>query len=161
MGANGVVSLTINFIYNNGNNLTAAAGGLSLRPMGASKVEFNTIVDNQANLGAASAGGVFCDTAGFVAPNNLIFRNTGGATGTAQTFGNCTYGNSYSAPGASAADNTPVFKSPNSQPFDYHLTASSPASVLDAAGACTGIDFDSQARPQGPACDLGADEVAP
>jgi len=38
---------------------------------------------------------VFCDQGAFVAGGNLIFRNTGGSTGSAQTFGNCTYGNSF------------------------------------------------------------------
>lgn len=161
MSANGVVTIANNFIHHNGNTSTASAGGLAVRPMGASKIEFNTIVDNQANLGAASAGGVFCDVAGFVAPNNIIFRNTGGSGGTTQTFGNCTYGSSINMAGASATDNSLGFASPNAQPFDYHLTSTSPSSVLNAAGACTGVDVDGQQRPMGSACENGADEVVP
>jgi hypothetical protein len=34
---------------------------------------------------------------------------------------------SFNAAGASAVDNTPMFKSPNTAPLDYHLTASTPA----------------------------------
>jgi len=94
-----------------------------------------------------------------VAPNNIIFRNTGGTTGTAQTFGNCTYGSSVNMAGASATDNSLGFVSPNVQPLDYRLTNASPPSVLNAAGACIGVDFDGESRPKGEACEKGADEV--
>lgn len=150
-----------NFIYRNGNGVTASAGGLSLLPTGASSLEFNTIVDNQAKVAGTSAGGVFCDEPGFTAAHNLIFRNTGGASGNVQTVGVCSYGDSFSMPGTSTVDNAPGFAHPNALPFDYHLTATSPTSIVDAAGACTGVDFDSDTRPIGAACDLGADERQP
>jgi hypothetical protein len=158
MAASGFVSVTNNFIYRNGNTLTAVAGGLTLKPMGASKVEFNTIVDNQANASSTSTGGVFCDQTGFVAANNIIFRILGGTTGTVQTIGNCTYGSSINMPGATPIDNPLHFVNPNTPPFDYHLSATSPPGVVQAAGACTGIDLDGDPRPFGSACDLGADE---
>ncbi len=161
MTNDGVVIVTNNFIHHNGNTTTASAGGLSLKPMGASRVEFNTIIDNQANLGAASAGGVFCDAGGFIATNNIIFRNTGGALGNVQTFGNCTYGTSLNTSGTSAIDNTPNFANPNNEPFDYHLTATTPLSLRDAATCgAVNVDFDGDARPA-TACDLGADELVP
>jgi hypothetical protein len=152
-----------NFIYKNGNTSDAAAGGLAIGAgvLDASKLEFNTIVDNLAGGGVTNSGGVFCDHAGFIAANNLIFRNMGGAAGNTQTVGLCTYGDSFVSAGASSVDNTPMFAHPNSAPFDYHLTAASPSTIVDAAGACTGVDFDGDTRPMGAACDLGADERKP
>lgn len=161
MNMDGAVSLTSNILHHNGNSITASFGALSLRPAAGSTVQFNTIVDNSSNQGAASAGGVFCDVTGFVAADNLIFRNTGGTSLTTQTFGNCTYGNSFVAAGSSAVDNTPQFAHPNLPPLDYHLTSSTPTTIRDAAGACTGVDYDGDTRPFGPACDLGADEYHP
>ena len=138
-----------------------ADGGLSIpKPGAGSKLEFNTIVDNQDGAGAGDAGGVTCDDSAFAFSNNIIFRNTGGNPTNPQTFGNCTYGKSYVAAGTGPSDASLAFKS-NSSPFDYHLTAASPLSVKDVTGtACTDLtDFDGDARPQGSACDLGADEV--
>jgi hypothetical protein len=156
----GVISITNNFIVRNGGD--ANPGGLQLSNLTAgSKVEFNTIVDNASRYesgGGASTGGVSCSTSGFVASNNIIFRNRNGTTNV-QTAGDCTYGNSIVMPGATPFDNTLEFANSNSEPFDYHLTATSPAA--DAGGACTGIDFDGDSRPFGNACDLGADEFAP
>lgn len=65
---------------------------------------------------------------------------------------------SYTVPGT--GENTLVFRSITA-PLDLHLTASSPASVVNAAGACTGKDVDGDVRPVGTACDLGADERNP
>lgn len=160
-GSGTVFTITNNFIVRNGNGLTASAGGLSLLPTGASSLEFNTIVDNQAKIAGTSAGGVFCDQTGFTGHHNLIFRNAGGASDTVQTIGVCTYGDSFNAPGTSNVDNAPGFAHPNALPFDYHLTATSPTSIVDAAGPCTGVDFDGDQRPIGAACDLGADERKP
>lgn len=156
--SNATFDITNNFIYRNGNQSLSSVGGLSVRPIGQSRLERNTVVDNQADAGSASAGGVFCDVPGFVAASNIIFRNVGGPTANVQTFGSCAYGNSFVMPGTSPVDEALSFARSNMQPFDYHLTAASPATVRDAGGACTGIDFDGDARPQGAACDLGADE---
>jgi hypothetical protein len=42
----------------------------------------------------------------------------------------------------------------------YYCEAHRGSSVVDTAETCTGIDFDGKPRPQGDACDLGADERA-
>lgn len=131
----------------------------------ASKLEFNTIVDNQDGPNSTDAGGIFCDQAGVVFSNNLIFRNTGGpreaggAEGAVQTVGSCTYGTSYVLPGTGAGDTSLAFAK-DTAPRDYHLTSSSPATVRDVAGVvCTGLeDVDGDERPLNVACDLGADE---
>lgn len=156
--SNATFDITNNFIYRNGNQSTSSVGGLSVRPMGQSRLQNNTIVDNQSDAGTASAGGVFCDVPGFVSAGNIVFRNAGGPTANVQTFGSCTYGNSFVMAGTSPVDEALSFARSNIQPFDYHLTAASPSTVRDAGGACTGVDVDGDSRPQGGACDLGADE---
>jgi hypothetical protein len=156
MDRSGLAVIVNDFIHHNGNTIDGL-GGLVLRPVPGSKVEFNTIVDNQASSGAG-ASGVFCDTSGFVAANNIIFRNMGGSTGRVQTFGACTYGNSFIMPGTSVTDNTPMFAHPNEKPPDYHLTPSTPSTIRGAAGPCSGVDFDNEPRPSA-ACDLGADQL--
>lgn len=151
-----------NFIYRNGNTTMANSGGVgAVGIVDPSVLEFNTIVDNLASGDTLSVGGVLCDRTGFAAPNNLIFRNTGGTAGNVQTLGICSFGNSFISAGSGPVDNTPMFAHPNSTPFDYHLTAASPSTIVDTAGACTGVDFDGDTRPIGAACDLGADERKP
>lgn len=78
MSAEGVVTLTNNLVHHNGDELTSPFGALSLRPASGSVVRFNTIIDNHANTGTASAGGVFCDVPGFVASDNIIFATREG-----------------------------------------------------------------------------------
>jgi Right handed beta helix region len=152
-------SILNSFIVGN----SGGGGIFALNPGAGSKLEFNTIVDNVDGTGAADAGGVTCDDATFTFPNNLIFRNTGGqGPGKVQTFGTCTYGNSFNAPGTGPTDATLAFRK-DTMPRDYHLTATSPTSVRNGAGAtCTNaIDVDGDSRPQEGACDLGADEFKP
>ena len=148
-------SITNSFIVGNRGN-----GGLFLgTPSAGNKLEFNTIVDNQDGPNSADAGGVFCDQVGVVFSNNLIFRNIGGSGGSVQTFGSCTYGNSYVMSGTGVGDFSLAFAK-DTAPRDYHLTAASPATVRDVAGlVCTGLkDVDGDERPLNGACDLGADE---
>lgn len=152
-----LVSITNNFIVRNGGD--ANPGGLQLANLSpGSKVESNTIVGNVGRADTNSTGGVFCSSPGFVANNNIIFRNRTSSS-SAQTLGTCTYGNSIVMPGTTPIDNALNFVNPNSEPFDYHLTATSPA--INSAGTCMGNDFDGDPRPNGIACDVGADEFKP
>jgi hypothetical protein len=156
MSGAGVVSITNTFMVRNGYPSPGSfAGAASLVPQGASKFEFNTLVDNLGvDVGAVSCNG------NFSFGNNLIVRNTSMTGEYGQTWGTCSFGNSLVATDT-AVGNAFGFVSPNVQPYDYHLTASSPANVVDAAGTCSGVDFDGDARPAGDSCDLGADERLP
>ena len=92
---------------------------------------------------------------GFVAVENGRIVAFGAGRGPAATERHDHTG-AFILPGAGPTDDRLKFKSAN----DYHLTAVSPAEVRDVAGVvCTGLtDYDGDARPQGTACDLGADE---
>src|SRR5690606_34580854 len=125
----------------------------------------NTVAFNQSS-GAVYRGGVSCTGAMVTANGNLIYRNSeadgaGGFKTDSSTQHNtpgCQFGNSL----AVAMDAANLgFKSPASVPFDFHLTAASPSTVVDAGGACTGVDVDGDMRPFGTACDIGADELRP
>jgi Right handed beta helix region len=157
----GAFDINNSFIVGNGgaDMITGSDfGGLSLSAgVGANRLERNTVAYNHAKQGTLLAAGIGCSVTNLVAPGNIVTSNNEGLTFPAQTKGVCTYGNSYSVPGSEM--NTLRFKSITTNPPDFHLTAASPTSVLDAGGACTGVDIDGDTRPGGTACDLGADEV--
>lgn len=147
--------ITNNFVVANG---TAGAsgsgyGGLIVFPsdVAASRLEFNTIVDNRANSGNGT-GGVHC-VKGFAVRNSLIVNNSAPDTGAL-----CTVENSYIGP-----VNPAIFV--NADATDYHLAAGAPAgpaAIRDAVD-CSGPteDYDGDARPQRDRCDVGADEYRP
>lgn len=138
---NGIVISTVAGAY-----LKAAAG---------SKFEFNTVVGNQVFTGA-SASGVICFGNIGIYNNNLMFRNVGGPQ--AAAIGGCSYGNSFLG---ESTGNAPSLRSPDSPPYDYHLTASTPTNirdVVDCSNIANLVDIDGDARPRNGKCDLGADE---
>ena len=157
-GAMGVTfTIVNNFIVRNGNSSTASAGGALLvpKPNASNTFAFNTVVDNLAKNGAGTSGGVLCD-ATLTLDNNLVARNfvnNSPTVANANFFGLCMHGNS-------ATDTTVTafhFKSPDNDPFDYHLEDGSVA--IDAgSGSAVTVDFDGEPRPNGTAPDLGADE---
>jgi hypothetical protein len=149
-------------IIRNGNQDSGTVGGISINGgvVGANRIAFNTIVDNRIGPSSTSAAGVLCDIVGLSAPNNLIARNTvaGSASASnAQTSGLCAYPTSKVQPDVAGL----AFASSDALPYSYKLTAGS--SAIDAATTPSNIviDFDGDLRPQGPAKDIGADELAP
>src|SRR5690606_37356800 len=89
-GIGSMISITNNFIYRNGDPNAGTFGGVNLGVATAngSRLEFNTIVDNQS---AINSGGMICNIAGFSAPNNIIARNFLAGVPMTQTMGACTY----------------------------------------------------------------------
>lgn len=158
--SNATFDISNNFVVANGSAdmLTGSDfGGLSLSAAaGSSRFERNTVAYNHAKQGTLLAAGVACSVTNLVAPGNIVTANNEGLAFPVQVKGVCTYGNSFIDAGSET--NTLKFKSITTSPPDFHLTKESPATVLDAAGVCTGVDVDGDARPQGTACDLGADE---
>lgn len=153
--------ITNTFIFKNGDGSSSGSmfGGLNLgiTVAGSNRLAFNTIVDNAA---INNSGGVICNVATFMGPNNIIARNTlaGSATDpAAQTSGACTYPTSR----IQSDVNGLAFQQPDTSPFSYKLLAGS--SAVDQATTAVPIDVDNEGdhRPQGPEKDIGADEFKP
>jgi hypothetical protein len=157
-----VATITNNYVYKNGQLSSSPVGGMSLKLSPGSKVEFNTVVDNFADYGSSTAGGIICDGQGYDAPYNLVYRNQGGTSGVDQVIGTCTFQGSYQQAAQMPLENAVMFENPNDANPSYRLTSGSPGEVRDrvvTGYTCQNLtDFEGDARPQGSACDCGADE---
>ncbi len=153
-----------NFIYANGSGTGTNAslfGGVLIEANVAGKLEFNTVAFNEA-LGTQNRAGIACYGMTNSADGNLVYSNRDGvgAPDTAlQIGGDCQRGTSYALGSGDLGFRDPSLSTP-----DFHLTAGSPATVVDAGGMCqpqNDVDIDGQTRPNGTACDVGADELDP
>lgn len=136
----GLYTVTNNFVYRN-------PVGVELAPTTAGTTfAFNTVVDN-------ATRGISCSsfTGQFEFPHNLVARN--GVNVDSQD--SC----SFAASMVLDSDIAPLkFKSPDTMPYDYHLTPGSIA--LDQISTATQVrDFDGEIRPYGAGHDYGADEL--
>ena len=116
-------------------------------------ISFSTTVDNGhygiAGYQQATSGHTVAIT------NDVVARNALGGIDCSGTTG-CIYDGTISMTGS---DVSPLhFKSPDTQPYDYHLLAGS--SAIDAAATSTlDHDYDGDPRPRGAGRDVGADEA--
>lgn len=167
-GTTSVFDISESFIVYNGRALAQPSdvGGAALTAnTSGSRFEWNTVAFNESN-GLTFRGGLSCNGPMASAAGNLIYHNTepdglGGTKTDATTQKNavgCQFGNSLAVP---TDPGNLGFKSPIVTPFDFHLTSASPATIVNAGGACSGVDYDGDMRPIGAACDLGADEYHP
>ena len=153
-----VATVTNNFVYRNG-SAASPIGGMGLKLATGSKLQFNTVVDNNADTSIQTAGGIVCDTQSYDAPFNLVYRNVGGLGTQVQVIGSCTFVGSYQQ-GAGPGENAVGFETPAGTIPSYRLTGASPTGTIRDAVDCNDIDFEGQARPfpAGGKCDYGADE---
>lgn len=141
----GGYAVTNNFITRNGTGVSAFVVGPG------STFNFNTIVDNTMLSFIGSPNGP--ETVSFA--NNVVARTA--AANQILCDANTTCVMTGTIVSTDVVDFH--FKSPDVAPFDYHLTAGSKA--IDAAdpSVTTMFDADGDARPQGAAMDVGADEA--
>lgn len=151
-------TITNNFIYRNGNSSTTSIGGASIVGGASNVFAFNTVVDNQIQNSGSLSAGVFCDTDGFAAPNNIIARNfvnNDPNKVNSNTGGLCTYPTSKVQPDVADL----AFESPDTSPFSYKLTNGSSAIDQATTSSLIVVDFFGTTRPQRSGKDIGAHEL--
>ena len=155
--------ITNNFIFRNGSENSSTYSGINIPNViggSGSRLEFNTIVDNDALNGTGRAGGVFCDIMNFNAPNNIIAHNAVSGMFTepnSQANGICNFTGSLLR--ADPADL--LFVDPDNPPFNYKLKLGSAAIDAAMSGAPIMMDHEGEPRPNGMFRDMGADEYYP
>jgi hypothetical protein len=145
------IAIRGNFVYGNGNG-ASVKGAVHFHGATMGDFRFNTVAYNKAKTSGNPNniyGGVLCESSlQVISRDNIVSMNTG---------------TDYFATQACPTMNSYIGGDPKlAGPTDPHLTTVSPtpAIVNNSNSDCTyaGYDIDFDARPQGNACDLGADE---
>ena len=141
----GVTKITNSFAFRNAGNGFHLFGDPAATP-----IQFSTSVDN-------TGYGLVLEQSGTTnSSNNILARNGQGSLYCFAGNNQCLYDGTIALTGSDIS--ALHFKSPDTQPYDYHLTAGS--SAIDAAVTATlDHDFDGDARPKGAGRDVGADEA--
>ncbi len=146
------------FVVKNGDIASTALGGISLSQSPGTLV-FSTIANNFGNTSGSK--GVTCDATVNAFTSNVVYGNTNG-----QVSGACTWtysdfdtatGSTPSGTGNMTVD--PAFVDGNNG--NFHLMPTSTLRDMADPSSTLPIDIDGNARPQGNARDIGADELMP
>ncbi|MCW2963249.1 MAG: hypothetical protein JWO17_501 [Actinomycetia bacterium] len=158
-------SLTLTDVTLSGNGATSSNGGALKLIGGSAALQDVTIVSNGAG-GSGGGGALRFDGGTATVKNTVLAYNSGGncRNGTPTSLGHniadladCTL---TSAGDVSSTDPLAAALADNGGPVQTAaLQAGSPA--IDAGAGCAATDARGVARPQGPACDIGAFEAVP
>jgi hypothetical protein len=145
-------------VVGNGGASSTVGGIVTLDSSKLTSFTFNTVADNTTN--GSRPGGVLCGMSAsndsFAANNSIFSGNTSPQTDCPTSyslFGSD--GDVGTGDGDIAGD--PAFK--DEMDGDFHITPASAARNAADPQATLDHDYDGQSRPQGPARDIGADEI--
>jgi hypothetical protein len=156
--------ITNSMIVGNGGPGTAFGGvRFDQTSGGIRRFDFNTISNNNGNMGVIT--GVVCTliTQAIAFSNNIVFDNQIGGSRTQVGGSNCSWNYSDIGPdtgavaGANNINADPMFVNPAQG--NFHLMGTSPAKEVADPAATIADDIDDDSRPQGARRDMGADEV--
>ncbi|MCX6344450.1 MAG: right-handed parallel beta-helix repeat-containing protein [Armatimonadetes bacterium] len=149
---------------NSANSSSFAYGGGIYCESTSSTISNNTIVGNTLSGSYCLGGGIECSSSSSTISNNIVAFNTSGIYGVVPTLqNNCVYGNTsynYSgvSPGTGDISVDPLIV--KSAGGVYHIQPTSPCrnAGYNSAPGMPSMDIDGQARLEGNAVDIGADE---